>query len=64
MSGTEPLHLHVEIDPGVSPVSGRVTVGGDERPFTGWTELFAALQATVTDDQIGRDGSGSATAED
>jgi hypothetical protein len=51
VSRTEPLLLRVEIDRDVSPISGRVVSDlGPERPFAGWTELFAALDTSVTTD--------------
>lgn len=52
MSATEPLRLCVDVDRRVSPVSGRVTApGASELAFAGWTELFAALQAAIAQDQ-------------
>ena len=39
--------MTLEIDPGSDPISGRL---GDEhgtRPFSGWLELAAALQAVL-----------------
>ncbi|MGZ4200743.1 MAG: hypothetical protein ACXVRH_01660 [Thermoleophilaceae bacterium] len=36
------------VDRDVTPISGQVAAGGGrERPFAGWTELFAALQAVI-----------------
>ncbi len=42
------LHLRVTVDRDATPISGQVAAGGGrERPFAGWTELFAALQAVI-----------------
>jgi hypothetical protein len=47
-----PTLIVVELIPGVAPIRGCVrTQGEQERPFTGWTGLFAALRAAA-----GRDG--------
>ncbi|HEY7630571.1 MAG TPA: hypothetical protein VH817_07720 [Thermoleophilaceae bacterium] len=48
MGTNEPLRLAIAVDRDVTPVSGLVTTpDGPERPFAGWTELFAALQAAI-----------------
>jgi hypothetical protein len=39
--------LTVEVDPGSDPIAGRVTDGRGTRPFSGWLELAAALQAAL-----------------
>jgi hypothetical protein len=39
--------LTVELDPGSDPIAGRVTDGRGTRPFSGWLELAAALQAAL-----------------
>jgi hypothetical protein len=52
VSRSESLQLRVEVERGISPISGLVALErGPERPFAGWTELFAALEAAVADDQ-------------
>lgn len=39
------LYLELEVDP-TEPIAGTLTgSGGDERRFTGWLELLAALEA-------------------
>lgn len=51
MSTAEPLRLCIAVDRGAAPVSGRVLAAcGTERQFTGWTELFTALEAVIADD--------------
>jgi hypothetical protein len=51
MSNTEPLRMCIAVDRGAAPVRGRVIADrGAERAFTGWTELFAALEAVIADD--------------
>jgi hypothetical protein len=53
MSSGQSLRIEVEIDVETSPVSGRCgQEGGSSRPFTGWTELFAALDAAVADARL------------
>jgi hypothetical protein len=48
----EPFRACVEIDRDVTPISGRIAVVGDaERPFSGWTELCAALDAALAGDR-------------
>lgn len=50
MPATEPLCLRIEFDPGTTPVSGRLAAGvGAPSTFSGWTELFAALQAAIAE---------------
>jgi hypothetical protein len=52
VSIAEPLLLRVEVDREARPVSGRVASDdGALRAFAGWTELFAALQAAIADDE-------------
>jgi hypothetical protein len=51
MSTTEPLRMCIAMDRGAVPIRGRVTADlGWERRFSGWTELFTALQAVITED--------------
>jgi hypothetical protein len=46
----EPIRISLELEGSDGLIAGRVQVGPDERQFTGWTELVAAIEAT-------RDGS-------
>lgn len=47
------LRIAVEIDIETSPVSGRCCQEpGPPRSFTGWTELFATLDAAVADARL------------
>jgi hypothetical protein len=58
MSTTEPLRMRIDMDRGSAPVTGSVTADrGSERAFAGWTELFAALQAVIADDNNNSTGS-------
>jgi hypothetical protein len=41
--------LTLEIDVGSDPISGRLADDRGVRPFSGWLELAAALQAAVDD---------------
>jgi hypothetical protein len=51
----EPIRLRVEVDRDLTPVTGRVVAEDRrERPFAGWTELFAALEALIADDESGQ----------
>lgn len=51
MGATEPLTMCIAVDRRAMPVSGRVIpASGSERAFTGWMELFTALQAVLADD--------------
>ncbi len=53
MSAGQSLRIEVEIEIETAPVSGRCCQeGGASRLFTGWTELFAALDAAVTDARL------------
>ena len=53
MAIAEPLRMSITLDRGAVPVSGCLTPrGGPERAFTGWTELFAALQTAIAEDNI------------
>jgi hypothetical protein len=48
MTGPEPLHVCLDLAPGTQPVRGRLRLPGKpDRGFAGWTELFAALEATL-----------------
>lgn len=52
MPTAEPLQVRVEIDRDVAPISGRIAVdGASQQPFTGWTELCAALDAALARDR-------------
>lgn len=54
MTSGQSLRIEVEIDIETSPVSGRCCQEqGPPRSFTGWTELFAALDAAVADARLG-----------
>lgn len=56
MASSEPLQIEIQIDPRVSPISGRwCQQGSQPRPFTGWTELFAALDVAVSDARASSD---------
>jgi hypothetical protein len=47
----------VELDAAQRPVAGQLVVAdGPQRPFAGWTELFAALQRAVAA-AVGESGS-------
>ena len=53
MASGQSLRIEVEVDIETSPVSGRCgQEGGSSRLFTGWTELFAALDAAVADARL------------
>jgi hypothetical protein len=44
----EPLHVSLELTPGARPVAGVLSIpGAPELEFSGWTELFAALEAAL-----------------
>jgi hypothetical protein len=50
MPNAQPLQIGIAVERRAAPVSGRVvTDRGPERRFTGWTELFAALQAVIAE---------------
>lgn len=50
MPVAESLSLRIEFDLGTTPVSGRLAAGlGPPTSFSGWTELFAALQTAVAE---------------
>lgn len=52
MPTAEPFRVCVEIERDVMPISGRIAVeGAAERPFSGWTELCAALDAALAGDR-------------
>jgi hypothetical protein len=42
-----PLTVTVEINPQSDPISGHVINAGLRRPFCGWLEFAAALQAAM-----------------
>lgn len=43
----ESHRVWVEFDTGEDPIGGRLSCGDDERPFTGWLGLIAALESAV-----------------
>ena len=48
MTAREPLHIFLEFAAGAHPASGVLrSPGRPGRAFVGWTELFAALEATL-----------------
>jgi hypothetical protein len=50
MPPTKRINLSLDIDRDTVPISGRLAAAGvTERPFTGWTELFAALETAIGD---------------
>jgi hypothetical protein len=43
-----PLHIDLDLDVRDGEVEGRAArAGGPERPFSGWVELLAALDALI-----------------
>jgi hypothetical protein len=43
-----PLHIDLDLDVHGGEVEGRAArAGGPERPFSGWVELLAALDALI-----------------
>jgi hypothetical protein len=42
--------LTVEVEPGSDPITGQVTDRRGTRPFSGWLELAAVLQAAFDGD--------------
>jgi hypothetical protein len=54
---TERLHVSLEFEAACDPIAGTMTVGGAQRPFTGWLGLIAALEAAIA----GRDGASVAS---
>lgn len=44
------LVLTVELAVTTEPIAGLVRSGEDSQPFSGWSELFAALQALIRGD--------------
>lgn len=50
VSAGEPLQVRIDVDRETKPISGEVRLDGvATRPFAGWTELFVALEAAITD---------------
>jgi hypothetical protein len=48
-----PRHIEIDVDPGAVPITGHVHARGEAvRPFTGWTALFAALRATLSEEGV------------
>jgi hypothetical protein len=43
----ERLRIGLEFDQPGDPIAGTLTVGGAQRPFTGWLGLIAALEAAI-----------------
>lgn len=41
------LQVSVEFDEARDPIAGTLTVGGAQRPFTGWLGLIAALEEAI-----------------
>lgn len=57
---TEPLHLHLELEP-TEPIAGTLSVGeGERRRFTGWLDLLAALETAC---EAGRKDGAEGSAE-
>ena len=51
-----PLRLQLDIDARSEPIRGTIGLGsGDRRPFEGWMELAAVLQAFCDDDAPSHD---------
>ena len=49
MAQDDRLQIGIEIDLGASPISGRFCAEGNpQQPFTGWTELFSALDKALS----------------
>jgi hypothetical protein len=47
-----PLRVSIEFVPGGQPPHGRLSAPGrPDRPFSGWTELFAVLDRTLQAEQ-------------
>jgi hypothetical protein len=44
---SERLHVSVDFEAAGDPIAGTLTVGGAQRPFTGWLGLIAALEAAI-----------------
>ena len=43
------VRLSLEVEPDSEPISGRLSdASGAERPFTGWLDLAAALEAMLS----------------
>jgi hypothetical protein len=51
MGHVEPLRLDLtlELAPATDPPSGRILVGADSHPFSGWLGLALALQQAIDD---------------
>jgi hypothetical protein len=50
MYATNSAQMHVEVDLDSDPIAGRLCADGATiRRFSGWTELFASLEATLAD---------------
>jgi hypothetical protein len=49
MGSVEPVRvdLTLELAPAVDPPSGRIIVGAQSHPFTGWLGLALALEAAI-----------------
>jgi hypothetical protein len=47
-----PLRISLEFIPGAKPPAGRVSAPDDpDREFAGWTELFAALEQALRNEE-------------
>lgn len=50
MPAANRISVSLDIDRDTVPISGHLAAAGvTERPFTGWTELFAALETAIGD---------------
>jgi hypothetical protein len=64
---SERLHVSVDFEAAGDPIAGTLTVGGAQRPFTGWLGLIAALEAAIAgrgSAQLAVDGISSAASMD
>jgi hypothetical protein len=64
VSSGEFMRFEIEIRASGPAIAGRWWSPGERpRPFTGWTELFAALDAAISDRRRGNDAKEGASAE-
>ena len=63
MRSVRRLQITLELVPGSEPLRGRVCGATATRSFTGWMQLFTALQASIEEDQthLGDTGHGADT---
>jgi len=40
----KPTEMKIQLDPGVTPISGRLTAGGKVVRFSGWLALASAIE--------------------